>query len=67
MIKYLQTKGAFAEVDHNHFRDERLRDAGAALATRETLKRTRKDIMVIVSCILGAALVLPWLLLAWKP
>lgn len=66
-IKDVTTKGAIAEVEHGDFRDSRLKDVEAALTTKETLKRMRKELIIIVSCVLGAALVFLWLLLTWNP
>ena len=65
-MKYLRTKGEYTEVDHDHFRDERLRDGEDALATRDTHKRTWKELAVIVLFSLGALAFL-WLLLTWNP
>ncbi len=62
-IKDVTTKGAIADVEHGNYNDTRLRDVEAALSMRETRKSTRIEFIIIVSCVLGAALVFLRLLL----
>jgi hypothetical protein len=66
-IKDVTTKGAIAEIEHGNFNDAGLRNKEAALSTKETLERTKRELMIVVSCGVGAALLLLWLLLTWNP
>lgn len=65
--KSVQIEGMIAGIEHRNFGDPHQRDMEAALATKGTRTRMRKELMIIGSLLLGATLLSLWLILTWNP
>jgi hypothetical protein len=63
MLNYY-SKGRMAQIERSQLEADHLGDEEAEPVTRETLRQERRELIVVVACLLGVALVFFWLLIS---